>query len=191
MHAYMYACLLVWLIMIFCYELCHQVGLKAAKPTEGSLQDLEDMSIQQKMVYLKQHATWKCMNRTEVLEEHEATWTTNGLRNIQFITLDRVQLNMNAVRVRVDLQLNDHWTDLASGVDDTQLDESVESLRSRFIASKRNAAAATTATTTATATARASVAASASASASAGVSAATRDELHIAGYTNQDKDNIF
>ena len=75
------------------------------------------------------------MNRTEVLEEHEATWATNGLRNARYRTVSTQQLNDYAVRITVDLLLNGHWTDLVSGVDDTQLEEPVDSLRARFNAS--------------------------------------------------------
>jgi hypothetical protein len=42
------------------------------------------------------------------------------------------------VIITVDVCLNEHWTDLACGVDDTQMNESMESLKVRHELLKRS-----------------------------------------------------
>jgi hypothetical protein len=41
-------------------------------------------------------------------------------------------LSSTAVKITVDIGLNDHWTDLVCGVRDTQLNETADSLKARF-----------------------------------------------------------
>jgi hypothetical protein len=56
-------------------------------PEKGSLTDLENMTIKEKMEFLRKQNTdnegsdntWKCMVKKEVLNEHAKTWRNNGL----------------------------------------------------------------------------------------------------------------
>jgi hypothetical protein len=54
------------------------------KPTKGSIQDLENLNITQKMEYLKENEL-KFMKKREALAEHDATWNKNGLSNLNFV----------------------------------------------------------------------------------------------------------
>ena len=49
---------------------------------------MEAMNLKQKLSFLKQHSTWKCMNKKEVLAEHDSSWRTNGLSNLTYSILD-------------------------------------------------------------------------------------------------------
>jgi hypothetical protein len=50
----------------------------------------------------------------------------------------RKEVSGTAVIITVDVCLNEHWTDLACGVDDTQMNESMESLKVRHELLKRS-----------------------------------------------------
>ena len=52
------------------------------KAKKGSIQDLENMNLQEKLGYLKENDL-KFMQKREALAEHELTWKTNGLNNIR------------------------------------------------------------------------------------------------------------
>jgi hypothetical protein len=55
------------------------------KPTRGTIQDLENLNINQKLEYLKENEL-KFMKKREALDEHEKTWKTNGLNEITYIS---------------------------------------------------------------------------------------------------------
>ena len=101
-------------------------------PTEGSITDMEEMDLTNKLNFLRKHRKWKCMNKTEVLEEHSSTWEYNGLKCLQYQEVSREVLGEYAVKITVDIMLNEHWTDLVCGVEDTQLEETVEQLKERY-----------------------------------------------------------
>lgn len=52
------------------------------KSKNGSIRDLENMNLQQKLWYLKDK-NLKFMQKREALAEHDRTWQTNGLNNIK------------------------------------------------------------------------------------------------------------
>ena len=52
------------------------------KSKNGSIRDLENMNLQQKLGYLKENDL-KFMQKREALAEHDRTWQTNGLNNIK------------------------------------------------------------------------------------------------------------
>jgi SAM-dependent methyltransferase len=76
-------------------ELCNR--MKACKqkfrsPKKGTLTDLENMTLDEKLNFLKEQNIdqngvkgsdnhWKCMVKTDVLKEHAQTWRSNGLRD--------------------------------------------------------------------------------------------------------------
>lgn len=105
-------------------------------PTQGSITDLEEMSLSSKIAFLKQNKIWKCMNKQEVLEEHESSWRTNGLANLSFKLIDKSWLNKFTIKIVVDVSENGHWTDLVSGAADTQCDVPVSEIKNRFAKEK-------------------------------------------------------
>ena len=44
-----------------------------------------------------------------------------------------MMLSSTAVKITVDVGLNAHWTDLVCGVHDTQLNETADSLKARYL----------------------------------------------------------
>lgn len=106
-------------------------------PTEGAITDMEEMSLKSKLDFLRSHKTWKCMNKTEVLAEHDATWRTNGLRVLTYEEIACRALTDHCVKVKVDVQVNDHWTDMVCRLDDTQLDQSMDEIKAKFANSKK------------------------------------------------------
>ena len=45
---------------------------------------MEDMNLENKLKFLRNHKIWKCMNKTEVLEEHSSSWKKNGLSSLKY-----------------------------------------------------------------------------------------------------------
>ncbi len=92
----------------------------------GQITDLEALSLGAKLGFLKEHQL-KCMNKTEVLKEHETTWRTNGLvveggGPLSYREVSRTEsAERHLLHVVVDVQLNGHWTDAVSGLLDDQL----------------------------------------------------------------------
>lgn len=100
-----------------------QVGLKPLLPKTGTLTDMENMNLDKKLAFLRTNKLLKCMNKHEVLNEHEATWQRNGLRDLQYEEISRKYLDTDGhcSRITVDVQLNKHWTDDRAGINDSQL----------------------------------------------------------------------
>lgn len=91
------------------------------------------MDLEAKLGVLRQHRLWKCMNKTEVLDEHTETWTINGISSLTSVTvLDQISLDGHATMYTVQVGPNDHWTDLVSGLEDTQLDRPVQELKAEY-----------------------------------------------------------
>lgn len=87
-------------------------------PTSGSMRDLEEMDIDQKMMFLRNHKEWKCMVKWELQAEHEATWKANGLADLKYEVVSQEALNSSATKLTVNLKLNgNHWTNEKAGVD--------------------------------------------------------------------------
>jgi hypothetical protein len=124
--------------------------LTPTSPSSGTIQDLEEMTLQSKLQFLRKNSVWKCMNKFELLKEHSSTWDSNGLKDLKYSVLKRQDTDACAThkssnsggrgsvsRITVDVLLNQHWTDLACGIDDSQLEVSVEVLQAQFRAQKR------------------------------------------------------
>ena len=110
-----------------------QLKMTPTYPQTGTIMDMEEMDLKTKLSFLKEHQIWKCMNKTELFSEHESTWKTNGLNNLKYEIINRKTiLNDNSEMITVDVQLNDHWTDLVCAIDDSQLSTSVEKLKDQF-----------------------------------------------------------
>ena len=90
-------------------------GFTMAAPSAGSLEDLEDMGIAEKVEFLRGHKDWKCNVRWELRDEHAATWRSNGLRiaggDLGVVEVATADLGDRASKVTVDLTLAGDWTD--------------------------------------------------------------------------------
>ena len=56
-------------------------------PAAGTITDYEEMNLEEKLLFLRQHKEWKCPNKWELLAEHEESWRRNGLCNLQYKVL--------------------------------------------------------------------------------------------------------
>jgi hypothetical protein len=114
---------------------CERLGIKWDSPRNGTIIDLEEMSLSEKLDMLREHKEWKCMVKWEALEEHESTWRTNGLADLSYSVLKKEDLDegksntggnilgdhrSRATKVTVDVKLNgNHWTNEKCGADYT------------------------------------------------------------------------
>lgn len=97
-----------------------KLHIKWEWPTAGTLVDLEEMTLSEKLDFLRSNKEWKCMVKWEALEEHETTWKTNGLADLKYALLETKALDntKKADKLTVDVKLNgSHWTNEKSGVD--------------------------------------------------------------------------
>lgn len=113
-----------------------QAKMEFTWPKAGSLVDLENMTLQEKLEVLRAQNTdaegsdnhWRCMVKTDVLREHKATWQANGLSSMRgehaaskgFELLKRTTLHASgfASKVTVELRPNgDRWDDTTSWKD--------------------------------------------------------------------------
>ena len=68
---------------------CQRLGMSWTSPSKGgTITDLEQMSLQDKLAFLRQNKEWKCMVKWEALDEHETTWRTNGLADLKYKVLN-------------------------------------------------------------------------------------------------------
>jgi hypothetical protein len=96
-----------------------RLGIQFEFPDRGTLVDLEDMTVEEKMNFLRQHKSWKCMVKWELKDEHESTWKTNGLSSLSYTIVGTTNLHESkkATKVTTDIKLNgDHWTNAKAGV---------------------------------------------------------------------------
>ena len=97
-----------------------ELGIQFVAPDKGSLKDLEGMQIGEKIQLLKRNVEWKCMMKTELLDEHSDTWKKNGLADLRYNVLKQKPLDdqKKSTKITVDVKLNgDHHSNKASGVD--------------------------------------------------------------------------
>jgi hypothetical protein len=99
-----------------------KVGLTPCKPEcGGTIEDLEDMSLDQKLKFLKSHREWKCQKKWELLDEHEATWASNGLSDLAYNVVEKNEVGHfppnECEMMVVDVQLNpEHWSNAECGL---------------------------------------------------------------------------
>lgn len=100
---------------------CERLGIAWEAPPKGTIKDLEDMSLSEKLDFLRSHKSWKCMVKWEALDEHESTWKQNGLKDLRYSVLSTTSLDPNgnkATKISCDVELNgDHWSNAKCGVD--------------------------------------------------------------------------
>jgi hypothetical protein len=103
-----------------------------AKTTAPNITDMEEMTLNNKLQFLREQSKWKCMNKREVLDEHESTWNTNGISNLDFQQLNQTWKNEYCTIITVNIKENNHWTDLVLGIEDGQLDKTIKQLKMEF-----------------------------------------------------------
>ena len=130
---------------------CEKVNLEWKSPTvprhansttKPLIIDLEDMNITEKMSFLRSNKVWKCNVKWEALDEHQTTWRTNGLADLDFKILAMTELDKEwnkanntttdnssngggnskirsrAKRVTIDVKLNgNHWSNNKCNID--------------------------------------------------------------------------
>lgn len=132
---------------------CEKAGIKWDSPDEAVvrkrasaggraggrvelIRDLENMDLQEKLSFLRKNRKWKCMVKWEAMEEHAKTWKTNGLKNLSYKVMRKLDLDpekkgksssaattvsqhvSRATKVLVDVKLNgNHWANDKCGVD--------------------------------------------------------------------------
>lgn len=82
----------------------------------GSITDMEQKSLEEKLLELRDLPAIKCMHKKELLKEHADTWRRNGLSSFaeesaQYSVVRAECLSAYAVKVTVELAVNGHWTD--------------------------------------------------------------------------------
>lgn len=85
-------------------------------PLAGTITDLEEMDLDQKIRLLKTHPEWKCLMKRELRDEHTRTWQSNGLRMaggspFRFGVRHKSTLGDRALRVTVDCSKGGDFTD--------------------------------------------------------------------------------
>jgi len=102
---------------------CEKLHIQWEYPPKGTITDLEEMTLKEKLSFLKQNKSWKCMVKWEALDEHERTWKTNGLADLSYQVLHKTNLDSNhepgkMTKISVDVKLNgNHWLNDKCGVD--------------------------------------------------------------------------
>jgi hypothetical protein len=96
-----------------------RLGITFDSPDKGTLLDLEQMTLDEKLSFLKKNREWKCMVKWEALDEHEKTWKSNGLADLKYHVENTQFLDdtQNASKITVDVKLNgNHWANDKCGL---------------------------------------------------------------------------
>jgi hypothetical protein len=72
------------------------------KPNQGSIKDLENLKLEEKLEYLKENDL-KFMQKREALAQHEATWRTNGLSSMNYTLENESSCGENCEKITVEL----------------------------------------------------------------------------------------
>ncbi|EWM21309.1 beta- -galactosyltransferase 3 [Nannochloropsis gaditana] len=98
-----------------------QVGLEVGAPAAeegGRMEDMEGVSLEEKLQALRRNREWKCNVKWEALGEHAETWRQNGLKDLRYEVMGREELEGEVgggggriTKLTVDVRENGHWTD--------------------------------------------------------------------------------
>jgi hypothetical protein len=88
-----------------------QVRYVPGAPINGTIEDMEQMSLKEKIDFLRLHRDWKCQKKWEVLSEHETTWEKNGLADLHYSITGERSVGAHCTVVTVEIGMNGHWTD--------------------------------------------------------------------------------
>lgn len=91
------------------------------KAKEGSIRDLENLNLEEKLEYLRENEL-KFMKKREALAQHDTTWDKNGLNDINIDILKRSSCGANCEMIDVSLQDTDNIVGGTITVDETELD---------------------------------------------------------------------
>ena len=95
------------------------------KVTEGSVEDLEGLNLQEKLDYLKENDL-KFMQKREALAQHEDTWKNNGLNSITDITVTKTEsCGTNCKQILVELMETDLKKGLLGGGKGPKIDSRI------------------------------------------------------------------
>lgn len=97
-----------------------RLGIQFESPDKGDLVDLENMTLTEKLDFLRANKEWKCMVKWEALAEHEKTWKSNGMADLKYSVLETKALDATkkATKATVDVKLNgNHWANDKCGVE--------------------------------------------------------------------------
>jgi hypothetical protein len=72
------------------------------KASKGSVVDLENMNLEEKLEYLREN-NLKFMQKREALEKHKTTWKYNGLSNLNYEQIGEGKCGPNCIRIIVTL----------------------------------------------------------------------------------------
>lgn len=78
------------------------------------------MDLKEKLQFLRDNRTWKCMTKWESLDEHATTWKVNGLADLKYKVLSNKFMDETnkASKVSTDILLNgSHWSNEKSGLE--------------------------------------------------------------------------
>jgi hypothetical protein len=76
------------------------------KVHEGSIKDLEELSLQQKLDYLRENDL-KFMKKREALAEHEKTWKKNGLNSLDYKIIKLTKCGVNCEMYEAELLITE------------------------------------------------------------------------------------
>lgn len=72
-------------------------------PDHGSYFDLEKLNLETKLLFLRKHPNLKNFKKWEAAAEHDITWKTDGLRNLDYRVLSKIYLGQNICKITVTL----------------------------------------------------------------------------------------
>lgn len=94
------------------------LGLVVDAPAAGTFQDLEEMSLADKLSALRKNVHWKCLVKHELLAESDMQRQKSGLSSLSFREVSRrVLREYYAGMITVDLMTNGHWADDIAGIE--------------------------------------------------------------------------
>jgi hypothetical protein len=94
------------------------------KVQKGSIRDLEEMNIEQKMEYLRENDL-KFMLKREALAEHEKTWKNNGLNTLKFRKISTSSCGEKCEKISVELDNAGNVAALQQGVPSGAIPEEI------------------------------------------------------------------
>ena len=94
------------------------------KVQKGSIRDLEEMNIEQKMEYLRENDL-KFMLKREALAEHEKTWKNNGLNTLKFRKISTSSCGEKCEKISVELDNTGNVAALQQGVPSAAIPEEI------------------------------------------------------------------
>ena len=97
-----------------------QVNIDFTAPDQGTLYDLEEMSLEEKLDFLRENKSWKNQAKWEAADEHRATWRHNGLVDLDYDVIQTIDLaeSDHASIIKVNVGLNgQHWSNDKADID--------------------------------------------------------------------------